>query len=266
MSLRKGNRGNGKSICRKAQAGFTIIELLIVITLMAGIFAVAMPNLTFISTSEAAQKLGTLSGDIRAAYDMAVLHQRPHRLVFEFESGDYWLETTERQDFFLGKEGLDRDLSPRDIEERIEYFEEDFEIFEELAGEEVEDIDNEVTIPPTSPVVQAKERLKPVKWTKVEDAEWSRRSIGPYFSVLAMQAEHHARRITLDEFVDEAFGHLYFFPNGYVERAVIYVGSADRGLEDPDDPPYTITTEPYEGVATVESGYREVDIFAEQRR
>ncbi len=247
-------------------SGFSLLEILLVISLIAVLFTMALPNLGFISTTEAAQKLGTLSGDIRAAYDMAVLHQRPHRLAFHFASGDYWLETTDREDFRLGAEGIDRDLSPEELEERVEYFEEDFEQYEELAGEEVEDIENEVTIPPVSPVVKAKERLQPAKWQKVEDAEWSKRSLGPYYAVLAMQAEHHIRRLTLDEFGDRGFAYLYFFPSGYVERAVIYIGEPNAGLEDLDNPPYTLVTEPYEGIANVDSGYREVDIFDDRQR
>ena len=35
---------------------------------------------------------------------------------------------------------------------------------------------------------------------------------------------------------------------------------------DPNEIPYTIVTQPYEGFATVESGYIEVDIFEDKER
>jgi type II secretory pathway pseudopilin PulG len=249
------------------QNGFSIIELLLVIATIGLLFAVTAPNLTILSSTEAAQKINTLAGDIRAAYDMAILHRRPHRLVFHFATGEYWLETTDRQDFFLAAEGMERDLSPEELKEREEIFKEDFQLYVDLAGREVEDIENETVIPPISPLLAAKEQLQPPSWRRVEDSEWSRRTLGPYFVVQGMQAEHHMRKITLEEFGDRAFAYLYFFPRGYVERAVIYLAPSAGGRDiDESEPPYTITTEPFEGVAKVESGYREVDIFEDRPR
>lgn len=248
------------------QQGFSLIELLLVIATIGLLFVLAMPNMNIISSTEAAQKLGTLAGDIRSAFDMAVLHRRPHRLVFHFASGDYWLETTDRQDFFLGNEKMTRDLSPEELKDQIEIFNTEFEEYVELAGIEVEDHENERTIPPSSPLLKARERLKPVEWRRVQDTEWTRRSLGPHFVVMAMQAEHHERKITLEEFQDEAFAYLYFFPRGYVERAVIYIAPAGWNAGDDEQLPYTITTDPYEGIAHVESGYHEVDILEASRR
>ncbi|MFW7380534.1 MAG: pilus assembly FimT family protein [Oligoflexus sp.] len=250
---------HGKS--KTQQQGFSLIELLLVIATIGMIFVLAVPNMNILSSTEAAQKMGTLTGDIRAAFDMAVLHRRPHRLVFHFATGDYWLETTDRRDFFLGTEAIDRDLSPEELKDQIVLFKDQFEEFVELAGIEVDDIENDRTIPPTSPVLKAKERLQPVEWRRVEDAEWSQRSLGPHFVIQSMQAEHHREKITLEEFEDRAFAYLYFLPHGYVERAVIYVAPSDgNGRVDPAELPYTITTDPYGGIAQIETGYLEVDI------
>lgn len=244
-----------------AQAGFTIIEILLVIALMGVILLLAVPNFNIVPGTEAAQKVGNLLGDIRAAYDMAVLHRRPYRLVFEFKSGDYWLEEADREQFLLGDAKLDRDPSPEELKEQEEEFKEKFASYIELAGKDVEDSENETVIKPTSPVVAAQDQLKPVVWKMVENAEWNRRTVGPYYVVRGAQMEHHKKVQTLEELENLAYAHLYFFPQGYVERAVIYLAPTD--LDDRsklDEQTYTITTEPYEGIAEAVSGYIEVDL------
>jgi hypothetical protein len=227
----------------------------------------AAPNLTILSSTEAAQKLGTLAGDVRAAFDMAVLHRRPHRLVFELSSGDYWLETTDAKDFYLGSERSVRDLSNQELDDLREERQYEFEEYRELAGTEVQLPDQEDVTPPTSPVLQAQSKLMPPKWRKVVDSEWKKRSVGPYFVFHSIQAEHHDQPIRKEDFGEEGFAHLYFLPQGYVERAVIHVYPADyRSGDDEGEQPYTITTKSYEGVAEVQSGFIEVDIFNEVRR
>ncbi len=242
-------------------AGFTIIEILLVISLMGVIMLLAVPNFNIVPGTEAAQKVGNLLGDIRAGYDMAVLHKKPYRLVFEFKTGDYWLEGTEREQFLLGDAKLDRDPSPEELKEAEEAFDEKFQSYVQLAGREVEDADNETVIKPTSPVVAAKDKLKPVVWKPVEDAEWNRRTLGPSFVIRSAQMEHHKKLQTLEELDSLAYAHLYFFPQGYVERAVIYLAPTD--LDDRsklDEMTYTIVTKPYEGLAEATSGFKEVDL------
>lgn len=244
-----------------ANAGFTIIEILLVIALMGVIMLMALPNFNVVPGTEAAQKMGNLVGDISSAYDMAVLHKKYYRLAFEFKTGDYWLETTERERFYLGDTKLDRDPSPDEIKEENAEFEEKFERYVELAGKDVEDSENEKVIKATSPVLAARSKLKPVEWKTVEDAEWNRRSLGPSFVIRGAQMEHHTRLQTLEELGENGYAYLYFFPSGYVERAVIYIAPAD--LDDRaklDEQTYTIVTEPYEGSASVSNGYKEVDL------
>ncbi len=247
--------------------GLTIIELLVVISIIALISAVAVPNFSFVPGTEATHKLGNLLGDIRSAYDMSVLNRKPYRLVFEFKTGSYWLEATEDQNFFLGDEKLDRDPTPDEIKEKEAAFDEDLKRYTELAGREVEDAEKEKVIKPSSPLLAAAKKLKPTKWTAVDDAEWNKRALGPSFVIRSMQTEHLQRLLTLEELGAEGYAYLYFFPQGYVERAVIHLAPAD--LDDKaklDEKTYTIRTEPYEGVATAETGYKEVDLRSDEKR
>ncbi|HYX39794.1 MAG TPA: prepilin-type N-terminal cleavage/methylation domain-containing protein [Oligoflexus sp.] len=251
---------------RAGEGGFSLIEMIVVISLAALMFVVAAPSFTLSEETEATQKLNALAGDIRAAYDTTVLSRKPHRLVFAFGSGDYWLETTDRSDFYMGDEKLDRDPTPEEIKDRQAAFEEEFEQYKLLAGKEVEDSEAEVVVKPTSPLLAAKAKLAPAEWKAVENAEWTVRHLGPQFGVRSMQAEHHGKLQTFEELGKEGFVYLYFFPRGYVERAVIHIAPAD--VEDKnryDERTYTVVTEPYEGLAEVSSGYQEVDLTRDEK-
>ena len=95
----------------------------------------------------------------------------------------------------------------------------------------------------------------------------ARRSHIPTTVVQDMQAEHHANLQRLSDLQERAFAYLYFFPKGYVEKAVIHLGVSAGDFEvDTTQPATTITTVPNEGFANVESGYIEVDIFKDEKR
>jgi general secretion pathway protein H len=255
--------GNRKKLGSYAlrSAGFTIIEILMVIALMGIIFTLVIPNFNIVPTTEASSKINGLAGDIRAAYDMAVLHRRAYRLVFEFKTADYWLETTERKNFQLDDQTDNRDPSPEEIKEKTAVFEEEMKEYEELAGKEFKDADTEQVIKPSSPLLAARDYLKPVVWKAVEDSEWSRRKLGPSFLLRSMQTEHHKILQTYEDLQQDGYAYLYFFPHGYVERAVLYVAPADEDDKTRwDQLTYTVTTRPWEGVAEVETGFKEVDV------
>ena len=249
-----------------ASAGFTIIEIIIVIAVMALIMITVLPNLNIVPSTEASNKINGLAGDIRAAYDMAVLHRKPYRLAFEFKTADYWLESTERTDFQLGDNQLVHDMSPEETKEAVATFEEDFKEYVTLAGKEVDDAETERTIKPTSPLIAARSKLRPVEWRATEDAEWTKRSLGPHFLIRAIQAEHHKALQTYDELQNDGYAYLYFFPEGYVEKAVLYIAPADEDDKTKwDQLTYTVVTRAWEGLAEVESGYREVDITRDEK-
>lgn len=250
-----------------ATAAFTLIEVIIVIAVVSVMFIVIVPNFNIVPSSEATSKINGLAGDIRAAYDMAVLHRKPFRLVFEFKTGDYWLESTNRRDFSLSDSGVDRDLSPDEIKEAVATFEEDFKEYIELAGKEVPDPETETTIAPSSPLIAARKSLSPVEWRPMEDAEWQKRSLGPSFMIRSMQAEHHKSLQTYESLQQDGYAYLYFFPEGYVERAVIHVAPTDEDDKARwDQLTYTVTTRSWEGLAEIESGYKEVDVTSDQKK
>ncbi len=227
---------------------------------MATIYAVAIPQFNIITGAETSTKIGQLVTDIRSAYDMAVLTNMPHRLVFTLATGEYHLEVADRREVLLGDRKLGHD--PTEAEEKavFEEFDERFTEYQTLAGSEVRDTVNDEVIQPTSPLLRAKNRLRPPKWIMVDDLEWRARRLGPHLGIISMQAEHHETRQMAADLGPEGRAMLYFFPSGYVEKAVIYVGVRSGDAFDENQTPYTVITKSYEGEAEALNGMQEVDL------
>ena len=231
---------------------------------MGAVYVVALPNLNIVGSSNIESRLGRLRSDFRGAFDMAVLNKKPFRLVFMLVSGDYWLETTDAKLFSRGDFELQRDLTTYEERERAENFDTEFELYEELAGEEINDPDSDRVLRPESPLLRAKDKLRPAKWRKVEDAEWGLRQLGPELIIQDIKTEHHEELFTFQDLGEDARAMVYFLPSGYVEKAVLHI--AFRRGEDEiseDELPYTVTTQPFQGTIDVVTGYEEVDL--EQR-
>lgn len=232
--------------------GLTLFEVVVVIALVAFVYAVAIPQFSLRSGAEAASKTARLAEDVRSAFDMAVLTGKPYRLVFELDSGKYWLETTNRQSFTLGDTKQLNDPTPEEEADLDAADESAFIEYDSLAGEPIVDQETQTEFLPVSPVLKAKEHLMRPKWTKVRNLEWRDRDLGPYLMISSMRAEHHLDTQNILDLPENSRCFLYFLPNGYVERAWIIV-SYKKGSREPDESvvPYTFKTEPYAGTLDV---------------
>ncbi len=241
--------------------GFTLFEVVIVVTLLVFVMAIMIPNLGMRTGADAQSRVGRLQEDIRAAFDMAVLTRRSYRMVFNLAQGDYWLEEADREDFKLGDEQQNYDLSAEDERAMIEDFETSFEEYVDLAGEAFRNPADDTEIPPTSPLVKARELLAPVKWSKVDSMEWRGRTLAPTLIIREMQAEHHARKQTFAELGEQARAVIYFFPQGRMERVYFHLAFrvGDAGVDE-ERAGWTVTTDAFSGFAEAVSGFEEVDV------
>ncbi len=246
---------------RQGESGFSLIEVIIVVALIAFVYTVAIPQFSMRSGAETANKINQLASDIRSAFDQSVLTRKPYRIVFELQSGDYWLEEASTDSFYLGSEKADRDLTESEEKEADLAFDSKMQEYIDLAGAAVSDPESEKEIPPTSPILMAKNALKRPKWTPLENMEWSRRSLAPTLIIQDMQSEHHGGKQSFVELGPEGRAMIYFFPSGYVQKAVIHIAyrKGDNEIDDSQQP-YTMTTVPNEGVAETVSGYVEVNV------
>lgn len=244
------------------QSGFTLVEVIIVVGLIATTFVYLIPNIASGPNPQTVNtKLGRLASDFRVAFDTSVLSGRTHRLAFELASGDYWLETTLAKDFSIGGDKLQLELTPEQEKEAIEEFKEEMEEYRDLMGDEIQDVDNDRTILPSSPVIEAEEALKPAEWLKVENTEWGPRSLGEELIIKKIHAEHHEEAIDITEVEPErAFAYVYIFPSG-IEKAMfhLYYRKYDNTIDE-EISGYTVITEPLEGVIEVRDGIEEIEI------
>ncbi|NRA43619.1 MAG: type II secretion system protein [Oligoflexales bacterium] len=250
--------------------GFTLLEVIIVIGLVAFVYGVAIPNFNLKTGNEVASKLGQFAEDIRSAYDYSVLTGRPLRLVFKLYDGEYWLETTKEESSVshqikIGNEAIRADPLPEDEKQRMLFFDEDFQRYEDIVGESVPNPETgEEDIPVFSPVIKAKEKLRGPIWEKLDSLEWAGRRIGPFLMVRDLQTTHHQQPVSLED-GPNVVGMIYFLPQGYVEKTVLHVFyQKEKGEVDPDQTPYTILVHPYDGYAEVRVGFEEIDIFSEK--
>jgi prepilin-type N-terminal cleavage/methylation domain-containing protein len=239
---------------------FTLIELLIVMSLFAFTMIVAYPNFNISEEARVTSKLGQLATDVRSSFDQAVLSGKTYRLVFHLGSGDYWLQATNSDEVLLGDKQVDRDLSPEEEKADLESFERDFAEYETLLGETFVDPATDEKIFPSSPILKARSKLRSPQWFTINEGEWKqKRSLAPELIIKSIQAEHHERKVELEPQRD-TFAYIYILPSGYIEKAVIHIYYRDGTMTiDERKPPYTIITDPYGGSAKVVNGYEEYD-------
>ena len=260
------------------ESGFSLLEVLITIALIATMYGIIVPQLQISTGASEDIKLGRLQADIRNAYDYAVLTKVTCRLVFHLSTGEYWLETTaERQSnddgpdrliasserVLLGDAGRDSDPSPDEEKDSLEQFQDEFERYVDASGEIIEDPDTQTEILPESPVVNAKQKLTALRapqWARVENNQWSVRYLQPEFVLKGLRAEHHSIYQALEELGEEGFAKVYFFPQGYVENVYIHLAASDGdGGIDETKSIYTIKSIPYTGGTELIIGEEEIE-------
>lgn len=243
------------------ERGFTLLEVVIVCSLMALAYVIAVPNFSVQKETDTMDKINRLAGDIRNAFDTAILNHKTYRLVFQLTTGNYWLEESNRDFVRLGDKKLETEFYGEMVKEKADELEAQFAKFKDIAGPGTKDPDTDEKIPATSPVLSAEEELKLPVWTKVENLEWSARSIGPDLAIKDMQAEHLLAPISIEESGNEAYGIIYFLPSGYVEKAFLHIYyRKDETTLDQDKKPFTLITDPFRGVAITTVGAEEVDV------
>ena len=244
----------------KGTGGFTFLEIIIVVAIVAFAYSIAIPNFNLQSGNEVASRIGKLSEDLRSAFDYSILSKKPLRMVFRLHTGEYWLEETESPNVRMGNDKVELDPLPEQEKEDRQFFDEEFQRYIDLAGESITDPENEdESIFVETPVTKAKNKLRKPFWSKLDSLEWETRNLGDYLIIRDLQAEHHVRPISLEDGSD-AVAMIYFLPHGYVEKSVIHIYFKDgEGLPDENQEPFTVITYPYEGYADVISGLDNID-------
>ena len=87
----------------QAQAGVTLIEIIVVMALMALMFAVAAPSLRTVLGADKRQGSQEVAATLRAVYEEAVVRNQPMRVVFDLDSRSYWVEASDHVVIFRNR-------------------------------------------------------------------------------------------------------------------------------------------------------------------
>lgn len=84
---------------RRKSAGFTLIELIVVVFLLGAFFSVAMPRLFKTGDMNLRSASRGLVTTIRYLYSKSIFEKRIYKLSFDIDTGEYWAEVLEGNQF-----------------------------------------------------------------------------------------------------------------------------------------------------------------------
>lgn len=243
----------------QSDQALTLLEVILVIALLAGVMVYAIPNI--LVEDDHSATFNALRAEIKSAYDSAVLSGFTHRIVFDLEKKTIFLErNTQIGD--ISHQILSSDIEHLSEQERDAAHQEKIASLKEiakLAGDEVSDFEQNRTIPPTSPLIQAQQNLLGYSWDKVDDFGHTTIDLSG-LSITRYRVEHLGEEIIHSDQAASII-YLYVFPQGYVEKAyfVWFEDYNDTIIE--DRPPYIIATLPYQGVALLSTSLEDINPF-----
>jgi prepilin-type N-terminal cleavage/methylation domain-containing protein len=86
--------------------GFTLIEMLAVVAIIALVIGIALPNFGLRTRRAMQDEAGELAANLEFARQRSVMTGVPHRMVIDVEAGEYWLEWLVSEARASGEEDL----------------------------------------------------------------------------------------------------------------------------------------------------------------
>ncbi len=195
--------------------GFTLVELMIVVAVMAVMAAAVVPALSSLTGADARRGAGELAGSLRYLFDTAALRYATCRMVLDLDARTFGAECAPhlagvvRDDGRGGKQGA---ADQGDLEDRF----------------------------PDEKDADRRRLLARTRFGGFTDRLLSKRELPGKTAIREVRVEGRSEPIT------QGTAYVHFFPGGQAERAVIELADGDSV--------YTIVVEPFTGRARVVSG------------
>lgn len=226
----------------RAPRGLTLIELTVALGIVVVLFAAVVWGMGALTGAKAKEAAAEMAGTIRALYDSAALSGRTCRLVFELpqerdEDGAVtWRAECAKGGVTAGAKRDDELRAANDVDRRKSKLDEDDERFRPLTSDSQ----------PTVQELQAREKERveeAAKFSSFSSDDVAERSLPSNVTVEVWTAKQRQP-------VKHGTAYLYFFPQGYTERAQVWVRQGDNT--------WTLTISPLTGKTVIHNDELEV--------
>jgi general secretion pathway protein H len=218
--------------------GFTLIEVMIAMTLVALMVTASVVGLRSLAKSDLRSTASRMAGSIRYLFDRASTTGRVHRLVLDFETGRYWAEVSD--DAFVFAPGKETDESRRKEAEKVAKEE---EVKREAAEKEAFFGSSIPSKYLPKPFIPKRAKFNAFKEMVVKPITLKKD---------VALADIYSPRLLKP--LDVGRGYLYFFPMGMTEAAVIHLSDKKRQSF------YTLIVHPLTGRVSVKNSLVEVNL------
>jgi prepilin-type N-terminal cleavage/methylation domain-containing protein len=231
-----GRRPSTVGCGRRRDAGFTLIEMLIVLTLIGLMMGVAVQGVRSFANSDLRASSNKLSGAIRYLFDRASTTGKVHRLVIDFEQRRYWAEVSDDH-FYIGHQRETEDSRQQEAEAQAREAE-DKQRQDEQQANDPQAID--ITRYQPQEFRPKRTQFSAFKEVAVKPVELPKSvKIAGLFTPRLAQPQGTGR------------GYIYFYPLGLSEAAQVFVSDIDQKKF------YTLVVQPLTGRVVVYNRYVE---------
>jgi general secretion pathway protein H len=218
---------------RPADAGVTVIELMVVVVLIALLVGSATASIRSLAKSDLRFSASKMAGAIRYLFDRASTTGKVHRLVLDIDKGRYWAEVSD--DHFIMAGGRETEESrKKEADKLAKEAEEAQKRTDEKAGLEA---------------MQARYKPEEFRPKRARFDAFKEMAIKPVDLNGVRIADVFTPRLA--EPLDVGQGYIYFFPLGMTEAAIVHLTDKKREAF------YSLVVHPLTGRVQIKNSYIE---------
>jgi general secretion pathway protein H len=225
---------NARSTVRAREGGFTLIEIILVVTIAAVLSGLSIKGLRSLRKADLREASAEMAGAMRYLFDRASTTGKVHRLVIDMETRMYWAEVSDDR-FFIPREETERDMRKREEKEADEDV--DDEKKRERAAREAE---RGKGAGAGSSFDLSKLEIADFRPKRARFASFKDLALKPVKLKKAKVRSVYTPRVT--DPLTSGRAYVYFFPLGQTEAAIITLADPDS-----DDTIYSLVAHPITG-------------------